>query len=90
MTKTIALPPDRILRELPIHGIFTLYFNNRRRRGFQVVKELECQGTLYDSRHVHLDTTELRVNDFANIAQMFEFLQDFGDCALMWLEEVHV
>lgn len=64
-------------------GLFTLSFNNRRRQGTQGLQTQECQGSLYDSGHVHLDTELLQVRDFLSIQQMIDYLHEYGDCAII-------
>lgn len=78
----------RLLKEESIEpealnpGLFTVVFNNRRRQGMQGLQTHECQGSLYDSGHTHLDTQLLQVRDFLSIQQMMEYLREFGDCMI--------
>lgn len=86
--KPRALREHQIAPELLNPGLFRLSFNNRRRQGMQGPQTHECQGSLYDSGHVHLDTQFLQVRDFLSIQQMIDYLHDYGDCAIIEGETV--
>jgi len=53
-----------ILEESPGQGLFELTFTNSRRRGTRPMQTHHCQGVLYASGHVHLDTRNIVVTDF--------------------------
>jgi hypothetical protein len=70
--------------EVPPYGIFYLSFNNRCRQ-IHGLQTCYCQGTLYESGHVHLDTNELQRNNFETLTEMQEHLEQFGSYHISWL-----
>lgn len=74
---------DTPAEEVPPFGMFRLTFNNKRRQknGLQTCY---CQGTLYESGHVHLDTNALQYKDFENLTEMREYLGCFGSFHISW------
>ncbi len=79
--------PSRSTNAMPSRGIFLLHVNNKKKRGrMQPIRSVECEGTLYSSRHVNLDTQELPVYDFSSFGQMVSYLQSWGDYSLEWVE----
>jgi hypothetical protein len=72
---------------IPSRGLFTLRVNNKKKRGrMQPIRTVACEGTLYSSKHVNLDTQELPVYDFSSFSQMISYLQAWGDYSLEWVE----
>ncbi len=77
-----VLPPDLV------RGFFSVAFNNSKKRGVgRPVVHCEAEGTRYSSGHVHLDTVEVQVQDFLSLQQMIDYLETFGTCDLVWLEQ---
>ncbi len=77
-----VLPPDSA------RGLFSVAFNNAKKRGLgKQVIHCEAEGTRYSSGHVHLDTIEVQVQDFLSLQQMIDYLETFGTCDLVWLEQ---
>lgn len=72
---------------VPVHGMFLLSFNNRKKRGRYPLRECVCEGTLYSDNHVNLNTSDLPVHDFLSVQQMQEYVEAWGDCTVTWLEE---
>lgn len=74
---------DAPAEEVPPCGLFYLTFNNKRRQknGLQTCY---CQGVLYESGHVHLDTNSLQYNSFDNLDDMQEYLTRFGSFHISW------
>jgi hypothetical protein len=69
----------------PSKGMFTIYFDNSKKRGVgRPVQHCEAEGTLYSSGHVHLDTQDIPVCDYASLQQMIDQLSEWGNCALAW------
>ncbi len=70
--------------EVPPYGLFRLTFNNKKRQknGLQTCY---CQGTLYDSGRVHMDTNALQRNTFETLTDMEEYLQQYGSFHISWL-----
>lgn len=65
--------------------LFSLVFNNRKRQGWRKhVQHAECEGTLYTSGHVHLDTVELACTDFMTLQQMRDYVEQYGDITILW------
>jgi hypothetical protein len=58
-------------------GLFILTFSNSRKQG-------TCQGVLYKSGHVHLDTQDIYVKDFDTLSQMRGYLKQFGYFSINW------
>lgn len=80
---------DRVIvdvpaEEVPDHGIFRLSFNNKKRQGRSGLQTRYCQGTLYESGRVHLDTNELQINCFDTLTEMQEYLEQFGFFHIQW------
>ena len=75
---------DAPLDEVPPQGMFYLSFNNKRRQknGLQTC---HCQGTLYETGHVHLDTNALQCSSFDTLDDMEEYLKQFGCYHISWL-----
>ena len=73
-----------ILEGAPDQGLFTLTFSNSRRHGLRPIQTHHCQGVLYRSGHVHLDTQNLRVTHFATLSQMCEYLEKYGYFRVEW------
>lgn len=79
----------RLLRDESIEpealnpGLFSVTFNNRKRQGKQGLQAHMSQGVLYHSGHVNLDTPLLPVVTFLSIQQMVDYLEEFGDCAII-------
>jgi len=75
---------DAPAEEIPPFGLFHLSFNNKRRQknGLQT---LYCQGTLYESGRVHLDTNALPTQSFDTLTDMEEYLAQFGSFHIQWL-----
>lgn len=76
-----------ILDSSPGSGMFRLTFTNSRRRGLRPVQTYHCQGVLYSSGHVHLDTQDIVVTDFGTLSQMCEYLEQFGLFSVSWEDE---
>ena len=92
--RSLPLAPQPKVQAPPSDpGMFLLYFNNKRKqiRGYQA---LEAEGVLYSSGHVHVDTEMLRDeegrlrNTFRSLQEMIDTLQEWGECAVTWLDEV--
>lgn len=66
-------------------GLFTLTFTNKKRQGRYGYRAYECEGTLYPSGHVHLDTMDLPVRDYLTFRQMRDYVSSFGECSITWL-----
>jgi len=73
-----------ILEESPTQGLFELTFTNSRRHGMRPMQTHHCQGVLYNSGHVHLDTRNIVVTDFGTLSQMCEYLENFGYFSVSW------
>jgi hypothetical protein len=72
---------------IPRRGMFDLTADNSKKRGkMQPVRTIVCEGTLYSSGHISLDTVELPVRDFLSLAQMESYLAGWGNYTLLWLE----
>ncbi len=75
---------DAPAEEVPSCGLFYLSFNNRRRQK-NGLRTCYCQGALYESGRVHLDSNELQPNCFDTLAEMQEHLEQFGSFHIQWL-----
>lgn len=75
---------DAPAEEVPPYGLFRLTFNNKRRQGRLGLQTCYCQGSLYESGHVHLDTNALQYKDFATLTEMEEYLAHFGSYHINW------
>lgn len=75
---------DAPAEEIPPYGLFRLAFNNKKRQknGLQTCY---CQGALYESGRVHLDTNALQRNNFDTLTDMQEHLEQFGSYHIQWL-----
>ncbi|OLD63926.1 MAG: hypothetical protein AUF65_00830 [Chloroflexi bacterium 13_1_20CM_50_12] len=76
-----------IIEEAPAQGLFELTFSNSKTHGMHPLQTHHCQGVLYDSGHVHLDTQYIQVTQFASLSQMCEYLDQFGYFKVNWQEE---
>ena len=74
---------DTPAEEVPPFGLFHLSFNNKRRQknGLQTCY---CQGVLYESGHIHLDTNALQQNSFDTLDDLQEYLKQFGSFHISW------
>lgn len=80
--KPRALREQTIEPEMLNPGLFTISFNNRKKQG-RGLQSHTCQGSLYDSGHVHIDTDVLPNNNtFHSVQEMVEYLEEFGDCMI--------
>ena len=86
--KLRALREESIEPEALNPGLFTISFNNRKKQGKQGLQSHMSQGVLYHSGHVNLDTPLLQVTTFLSIKQMVDYLEEFGDCAIIEGETV--
>lgn len=87
----IAMIPktDIVLPPTSFRHFFNVTFNNRKKPGMsRQVIQCEAEGTRYSSGHVHIDTVEIPVCDFLSVTQMMDYLQTFGDCDFVWLEQL--
>jgi hypothetical protein len=73
-----------VIENAPEQGFFTLTFSNSRKHGMKPIQTHRCQGVLYSSGHVHLDTQDLRVVHFSTLSQMCEYLEQFGYFRVNW------
>lgn len=73
-----------VLEEAPAQGLFDLTFTNSRKSGLRPIQTHHCQGVLYASGHVHLDTRNVVVTDFMSLSQMCEYLETFGYFRVNW------
>ncbi|SRR5713226_1276905 len=76
---------DTPAEEVPPYGLFRLSFNNKRRPGRSGLQTCYCQGVLYESGHIHLDTNTLQYNNFDTLTEMEEHLEQFGSYHIQWL-----
>jgi hypothetical protein len=78
------VPATHTPQETPTRGMFLLSCNNRKRQmgGYESV---ECEGTLYTSGLVHLDTQALPITEYATLSEMREQLEPYGDCVVTWI-----
>lgn len=69
----------------PARGMFLLHFDNKKRQlsGYQ---SHECEGVLYSSGVVHLNTHAFPIREFATLSEMREMLEEHGECSITWLE----
>jgi len=77
-----------VLEKAPYQGLFDLTFTNSRKSGMRPVQTHHCQGCLYQSGHVHLDTQAVRVTHFGTLSQMCEYLEQFGCFRIEWENEL--
>lgn len=70
--------------EVPPYGLFHLSFNNKRRQGRSGLQTRYCQGVLFESGRVHLDTNELQHNSFDTLDDLQEYLKQFGSFHISW------
>lgn len=75
-----------IIEEAPSQGLFELTFSNSKKHGLKPIQKHHCQGVLYSSGHVHLDTRNIVVTDFASLSQMCDYLEEFGYFRVSWEE----
>ena len=73
-----------VIEEAPTQGLFELTFSNSKKHGMRPIQTHRCQGVLYSSGHVHLDTRNIVVTDFASLSQMCEYLEQFGYFNVAW------
>ena len=76
---------DTLAEEVPSSGLFRLTFNNKRRQGRTGLQTCYCQGALYETGHIHLDTNALQYSSFDTLAEMEEHLEQFGSFHIQWL-----
>lgn len=76
---------DTPAEEVPTYGLFRLSFNNKRRQGRSGLQTCYCQGALYETGHVHLDTNALQYNSFDTLTEMEEYVGQFGNYHIQWL-----
>ena len=68
--------------------MFRITFDNSKKRGRgRPLKRVECEGTLYSSGHVHLDTQDLPAPDFLSLGQLEEYLGSIGQYEISWIHE---
>lgn len=77
----------RILEEAPDQGLFELTFSNSKKHGLKPIQTNHCQGVLYSTGHVHIDTQAIRVTHFSTLSQMCEYLEQFGYFKVVWNKE---
>lgn len=80
--RMMVTPPAK---EVPPYGLFHLSFNNRKRQGKRGLQTCYCQGVLYESGHIHLDTNQLQPNTFDTLSEMEEHLEQYGSFHVQWL-----
>ena len=85
MNNTTTINPT--ITESARPGLFTLTFSNSKKHGLRPIQTHHCQGVLYASGHIHLDTQDLRVVHFASLSQMCEYLEQFGYFKVSWENE---
>jgi hypothetical protein len=72
---------------IPKRGMFSLHATNSKKRGkANYARTIDCEGTLFSSGRVVLDTYELAVSSFQSIGQMTEYLKGWGEYTLTWLD----
>jgi hypothetical protein len=76
-----------ILESAPSQGLFSLTFSNSKKHGLRPIQTHHCQGALYSSGHVHLDTQHIRQTYFSTLSQMCEYLEQFGYFRVNWENE---
>lgn len=72
----------RIAPDMLNPGLFTLTINNYKKQGRQGFKTHSCEGVLFSSGHVYLDTAFIPTNDFLSVGEMVEHFETYGDCVL--------
>lgn len=77
---------QRIAPDMLNPGLFTVTFSNRKKqgRGFQTHT---CEGVLFSSGHVCLDTEFIPTSDFLSVVEMVEHFETYGDCILQQGEQ---
>ena len=87
MLNTTRQTATQVVEEAPLQGFFTLTFSNSRRHGLRAIQTRHCQGALFSTGHVHLDTQNLRIVHFWTLSQMCEYLEQFGFFKVSWEDE---
>jgi hypothetical protein len=90
MSNTTSRPTTtmNVIETAPSQGFFELTFSNSKKHGLKPIQTHHCQGVLYRSGIVHLDTQYLRVTHFSTLSQMCEYLEPFGYFRVSWENEV--
>jgi hypothetical protein len=71
---------------IPKRGMFSLHATNSKKRGkANYTRTLDCEGTLFSSGRVVLDTYELAVSSFQSMGQMEAYLSGWGEYTLDWI-----
>jgi hypothetical protein len=86
MQSTTKQTATQVIEEAPSQGFFELTFSNSKRHGLRPIQTHHCQGALYTSGHVHIDTQELRRTYFETLGKMCEYLDEFGYYRVNWEE----
>lgn len=73
---------QRIAPDMLRPGLFTVTFSNARRQGRQGLQMHTCEGVLFSSGHVYLDTEFIPASDFVSIGEMVEHFETYGHCIL--------
>lgn len=76
-----------VIEEAPSQGLFELTFSNSKKHGLRPIQTHRCQGVLYNSGHVHIDTQNVRQTYFSTLSQMCEYLEQFGFFRVNWENE---
>lgn len=81
--------PDLVVSEhrRPVRGMFSLHFNNKKKQlgGYQ---SHDCEGVLFSDGKTYLNTNALLQREFYSFTEMKDYLEDYGDCVINWLDEV--
>lgn len=82
------LMEQRLAPEMLSPGLFKVTFSNHKKQGRQGFKIHTCEGVLFTSGHVYLDTEFIPTSDFVSIGEMVEHFEQYGHCILQQEESV--
>lgn len=80
--KIHELMEQRLAPDMLNPGLFTVTFSNSKKQGRQGLQVHSCEGVLFSSGHVCLDTEFTPTHDFLNVAEMVEHFETYGICIL--------